>query len=60
MPHRKNEWFLRWESTMWARKNDEKEPLELDNWRRWQRNQNQDFSFYSGCGRSIEKGGEEW
>ena len=32
---RKNEWFLRWESTMWARKNDEKEPLELDNWRHW-------------------------
>ena len=32
----------------------------LDNWCRWYRNQSRDFSFYSGCGRSIEKGGEEW
>ena len=34
-PHQKNEWYLRWESTMCARKSDEKELLELDNWRRW-------------------------
>ena len=33
--HQKNEWFLRWESTMCARKSDEEKLLELDNWRRW-------------------------
>ena len=45
---------------MCVRKSDEKEPLELRNWRGWYGNQCQDFLFYSGCGGSIEKGGKEW
>ena len=45
---------------MCVSKSNEEELLEFDNWCRWYRNQSQDFSFYSGCGRSIEKGGEEW